>query len=386
MNNKNIFLLIAGLSLSFALPTYSFAAETETETKEEDAYATRLALANEIKKYRAMRKELPIPPPAGLFGVYAFPEKGQYVVGVNMQHFKFSGMLQGSNSISADEVVASVANPFFGDAGQPPTLRVVPESAEATVIYPFINYSLNKKISLVAMAPMIKKTTVLNTYNAAGTASLGLNEVNSSGLGDIKMGAIYKLFNSPDRKHNVIFDIVLSVPTGSITEEDYNLTPLDTMVLSRLAYGMQLGSGTYDAILGGTYWGKNKKWGWGTQYLATIPLESANSEGWRYGDKHELTSWVSYAWDPTFNSSLRLRGETQGTIVGIDSNIYGPGLGADTDNYGGTKVEFIIGSNWMYSPGYNISLEFSIPIIEDRNGVQPDQDSAVMLSWRSASF
>lgn len=384
MNNKNKFLLIAGLSLSFALPTYSFAAETET--KEEDAYATRLALANEIKKYRAMRKELPIPPPAGLFGVYAFPEEGQYVVGINMQHFKFSGMLQGTDSISADEVVASVANPFFGDAGQPPTLRVVPESAEATVIYPFINYSLNKKISLVAMAPMIKKTTVLNTYDPTGTASIGLTEVNSSGLGDIKMGAIYKFFNSPDRKHNVIFDIVMSVPTGSITEEDYNLTPFNTMVMSRLAYGMQLGSGTYDAILGGTYWGKNKKWGWGTQYLATIPLESANSEGWRYGDKHELTTWVSYAWEPSFNSSLRLRGESQGTIVGIDPKIYGPGLGADTGNYGGTKVEFIIGSNWMYSPGYNISLEFSIPIIEDRNGVQPDQDSAIMLSWRSASF
>ena len=98
MNNKNTFLLIAGLSLSFALPTYSFAAETETT--EEDAYATRLALANEIKKYRAMRKELPIPPPAGLFGVYAFPEEGQYVVGLNMQQFKFSGMLQGSDSIS----------------------------------------------------------------------------------------------------------------------------------------------------------------------------------------------------------------------------------------------------------------------------------------------
>jgi len=237
------------------------------------------------------------------------------------------------------------------------------------------------------MAPMIKKTTVLKTFfGGAGTASSGLNEVNSSGLGDIKMGAIYKFFNSPENKHNVIFDMVLSVPTGSITEEDVQLAPDTSTPTARLAYGMQLGSGTYDAILGGTYWGKNKKWGWGTQYLATIPLESANSEGWKYGDKHELTTWVSYAWDPTFNGSLRLRGESQGTIVGIDPKIYGPGLGADTGNYGGTKVEFIIGSNWMYAPGYNISLEFSIPIIEDRNGVQPDQDSAIMLSWRSASF
>ncbi len=79
MNNKNKFLLIAGLSLSFALPTYSFAAETET--KEEDSYATRLALANEIKKYRAMRKELPIPPPAGLLVYMHFLKKASMLWG-----------------------------------------------------------------------------------------------------------------------------------------------------------------------------------------------------------------------------------------------------------------------------------------------------------------
>ena len=67
----------------------------------------------------------------------------------------------------------------------------------------------------------------------------------------------------------------------------------------------------------------------GAQYLATIPLESENSEGWSYGDKHEGTAWLSYEWKPTFVSSARLRYESQGEIQGIDPKIFGPGLGAD---------------------------------------------------------
>ncbi len=110
-----------------------------------------------------MRKELPIPPPAGLFGVYAFPEKGQFVTGVNYQNHQFSGLLQGSDSISRQEAVLTAPNPFFGDLGQPPTLRVVPVSAEADVIFPFINYAVSEKVALVALAPLIKKKTVLET-------------------------------------------------------------------------------------------------------------------------------------------------------------------------------------------------------------------------------
>jgi len=165
-----------------------------------------------------------------------------------------------------------------------------------------------------------------------------------------------------------------------------NLTPMNTMVKSRLGYGMQLGSGTWDALVGAAYWGKAGNWGWGAQYLATIPLENENDEGWRYGDKHEGTAWVSYAWKPTLVSSLRLRHETQGKIKGIDPKIFGPGLGAQTDNYGGTKTELMVGANWMYKPARNLSVEFSKPIDQDRNGFQADHDYSLMFSWRNGFF
>ena len=375
-------IISASIVLAISAPTQVFAASDAN-----DSYEKRLELKTMLKKMRNMRRQLPLPPAAGLFGVYAFPEKGQFVTGINVQNFKFSGLIEGSDSVSAPSVVTSAPNIFFGQPMQPPTLRVVPKSAEATVIFPFINYAINTKLAVVALAPLIKKKVVLETFAGAGGAnSLGTNTVNAKGLGDIKVGVLYKLYNEKNHKHNVIIDAVLSLPTGDITVDDMNLTPMNTMVKARLGYGLQLGTGTYDALLGIAYWGKEKQWGWGAQYLATLPLESENAEGWRYGDKHEVTSWLSYEWQPTLVSSVRLRHEDQGKIKGIDSKIFGPGLGANPANYGGTKTELSLGINWMYQPARNLSIEFSKPLSQNRNGVQSEQDQSLMISWRNAFF
>ena len=373
-------LVTAATMLAIALPSVTLAAD-------DDSYEKRRELSNLIKTMRGVRKQLPMPVPSGLFGIYAFPEKGQGVAGINYQHYEFSGLIQGSDSISAESAVTSVPNRFFGNPGQPPTLRVVPKKAKADVIFPYANFSLNDQLALVALAPLIRKETTLETFaGGGGTTSLGTNTVTSQGLGDIKFGAIFRAYNGEKHKHNVVIDAVLSAPTGSITVEDTQLTPMNTKVKARLAYGMQLGSGTWDAILGVSYWGKEKQWGWGAQYLATLPLESENKEGWRYGDKHEVTSWISYEWDPLLITSVRVRGETQGEIHGIDPKIYGPGLGADPDNYGGDKVELSIGVNWMVAPANNLSLEVSKPIYQDRNGIQAEHDYSLFVSWRSGFF
>ena len=85
------------------------------------------------------------------------------------------------------------------------------------------------KLALVGLIPLIKKKTVLETFaGPVGTNSLGTNAVRSEGIGDIKFGTILKAYNSDDYRHNILLDVVLSAPTGSITEEDYNLTPMNT--------------------------------------------------------------------------------------------------------------------------------------------------------------
>ena len=377
-------LLSASLALACIMSTTALAVDDQDGSS---TLEQRRALSNRIKQLRALRKKLPIPVPSGLFGIYAFPERGQGVAGINYQQHEFDGLIEGNDSVSAETVVTTAPNRFFGNPMQPPTLRVVPKSAQADVIFPFANFAINDRFALVALAPLIRKKTVLETFaGPVGTTSLGTNTVTSEGLGDIKFGTIFKAYNSDDYNHNVLIDAVLSAPTGSITKEDYNLTPMNTREKTRLAYGMQLGSGTWDALLGVVYWGKQNQWGWGAQYLATIPLESENSEGWRFGDKHEGTAWVSYEWQPDLVTSLRLRGETQDEIHGIDPKIYGPGLGANPDNYGGERVEIGFGINWMPAVANNLSLEVLLPIHQDRNGVQAEHEFSVALSWRTGFF
>lgn len=381
--------LFYSLAMVIATPALAETKSIGSEDKndEQSAFEKRRALSERIKKLRKLRKKLPHPVPSGLFGIYAFPERGQGVAGINVQHHEFEGLIQGSNSVSAKTAVTTVPNRFFGDPMQPPTLRVVPQRAQADVLFPFANFAINDKFALVGLAPLIQKETVLETFaGAMGSNSLGTTTVKSRGLGDIKFGTVYKAYNSPDYRHNYLIDAVVSMPTGSITEEDYNLTPMNTKVKSRLAYGMQLGSGTWDGLLGVVYWGRNENWGWGAQYLGTLPLESKNSEGWRYGDKHELTAWLSYSWNPDFVTSVRVRGETQDSIHGMDSKIYGAGLGADPDNYGGERVELGVGINWMPAPANNISLEMLLPVHQDRNGIQAKHDFSLAFSWRTGFF
>ena len=392
MKTKNL-LMTAAIALSFVAPTQVFAEYGD------DAYKERVALSKQIKKMKNMRKQLPSPPPAGLFGVYAFPEKGQYVAGVNFQHHEFSGLLNGSNSVSATTAITSAPNQF-GNTIAVPNLKVVPNSAKANVILPFINYTLNDKIALVAMAPLIEKESNMESFSVGLAGHPALNEsvgkftIKSKGLGDVKFGALYKAYNSEDNKHNVIIDAVLSAPTGSIEEADAQIAPMTqpnkTVVgeftTSRLGYGMQLGGGTWDAMVGAAYWGKSDKWGYGAQYLATIPLENENKNGWRFGDKHELTAWSSYSWEPTLVSSFRLRAEHQDELHGLDPVLAAPGLGAQPGNYGGKIIEASVGVNYMYAPAKNISIEYIAPISQDRNGYQAEKDSAIAISWRNAFF
>ena len=150
--------------------------------------AAAVALSKQIKKMKNMRKQLPSPPPSGLFGVYAFPEKGQYVTGVNFQHHEFDGLLNGSSSVSATDTTSSAPNQFVGQVvngmTNPSTLRVVPNSAKANVVMPFINYTLDDKIALVALVPLIEKESKMESFaGGSSSTSVGKFTINSKGLG-----------------------------------------------------------------------------------------------------------------------------------------------------------------------------------------------------------
>lgn len=90
------------------------------------------------------------------------------------------------------------------------------------------------------------------TYSGMmGTNILGQFETQSRGLSDAFVGGLYSLFE--DEGHRLHMNLGLSLPTASVTESVFVLTPANTRPELRLPYAMQLGSGTYDLELGATY-------------------------------------------------------------------------------------------------------------------------------------
>ena len=76
----------------------------------------------------------------------------------------------------------------------------------------------------------------------------------------------------------------ISIPTGEFNEKDHNMSG----VLKTLPYPMQIGSGTYDLILGYNYQKILEEWSYGFQINAVKRFDY-NSEGWKYGDRREIS-------------------------------------------------------------------------------------------------
>ena len=209
-----------------------------------------------------------------------------------------------------------------------------------------------------------------------GTTELGRFKTRSKGWGDTSLSGIYNLYK--DQNHSVNLSLGISAPTGSIKEKDDVLTPMGTTPTLRLPYTMQLGSGTWDALPGVTYSGHKDKWSWGAQYKAVIRMESENSQGYRWGNRHSLTGWSGYKLSDQVSATALISAQTMGKIKGSDTNITAPVQTANPDNYGGESVD--IGAGFTYTPdipsirGLEIGTELRVPVYQNLNGVQMDRD------------
>ncbi len=185
--------------------------------------------------------------------------------------------------------------------------------------------------------------------------------------------------------HRVHLNAGLSLPTGSIDEEDDVLAPTGARPTLRLPYPMQLGSGTFDLMPGVTYKGRSGSFGWGAQYMGTIRLGD-NDEGYSLGDVHQATGWASYSWHPAVSASFRLTGRTQDSIDGIDPRIVAPVQTADPAFQGGDRVDLGFGLNFSGQSGtmrgLRAAVEFGLPVHQDLNGPQMKADWSLTAGVR----
>ena len=210
--------------------------------------------------------------------------------------------------------------------------------------------------------------------------TIGTHEMESSGLGDLKLAAIIPLLRAQEAV--LLLNAGLSVPTGSIESEGAN---------GVLPYPMQLGSGSFELMPGVTFTQTLGNWSLGGQARVALPL-SENDRGYRIGHSAVATVWVGRRLNDWVSVSVRALLENWGNIEGSD-HAFNPATAPTMDPRlrGGTRGNLLVGSNLIFPDhlggflaGQRFAVEAQLPVYQHLDGPQLELDWNVVVGWQYA--
>ena len=280
--------------------------------------------------------------------------KGEFMFSYRFATTTMKDLKRGSEDVSFESVLL----PSGGDYMVTPT--------EMTMNMHMLGamYAPTDKLTLMAM------TMYMDMSMEHLTAMGGTFTTDSSGLGDTSLSALYQFFKKPTYRLHA--QLGVSIPTGSIDNEDVTPASMGNDVV--LPYPMQVGSGTYSGILAVTYLGQSKNFSWGSQMRGEKRF-SDNDNGYTLGDRLNWNNWAAYKATDWLSVSTRIEAVKVEDLDGANPDL-NPlmVITADTSNSGGSWLNGGLGVN-LYAPsgslkGFRLGLEYSLPIVQEFNGVQ----------------
>ena len=319
--------------------------------------------------------------PISVMGDHTHPEDG-WMLSYRYMSMQMDGMRSGTKRINSQNVFAA-------------NYAVAPENMTMEMHMLGMMYAPTDQLTLMAMANFID-TEMEHRVNPAVAGMINGGDsgftTDSSGFGDIKLSALYRFYL--DGKSKAHFGIGFSLPTGSIDEKDE--TPaMGGRQHQLLPAPMQLGSGTIDLLPSLTYVQQFTDWSWGAQASGVIRLEDENDNNYRLGNKFELIGWAGYNLAEWFGLNGGLSYAYARELKGSqkDLNVNAP-MGrrsvttAFGDNYGGERIDLILGINLLKPTGYlegnRLSFDLRLPIWCGLNGYQLESDYALTFGWQKA--
>jgi len=302
--------------------------------------------------------------PIGVMGDHGH-KKGKLMLSYRYGRMKMDGNRSGSSNISTAEVLRDFA--------------VSPLEMTMDMHMFGAMYGLGGNTTLMAMVPYIDKS--MDLVNRMGRRF----KTEAKGLGDIKIMAMHKLYEKrfdDMHYHRLGIGLGLSLPTGATDKKDD--TPAGHI---RLPYPMQLGSGTYDPMLGMTYVSFYPQWSWGLQ-LKTTQRFGKNNEGYRLGDEYQATSWAAYRYSDNLSAALRIEGKSWNDISGRDNEL-NPRMipTARADLRAGQRADLGISVNFLQThgmfEGHRLAAEFLVPFYQHLDGPQLEVDYMYKLGWQA---
>jgi len=299
--------------------------------------------------------------PIGVMGDHVM-EEGEFMLSYRYMEMEMDGNRTGTNSVST---------PL-------PGFMVSPLSMDMKMHMLGGMYAPTEKLTLSVMIPLlsISMDHRVNMNNVEFTTE-------SDGLGDITLAGVYQLANSDNS--NLLFNLGLSVPTGSIDEKD--TIPVSMGVPVQLPYPMQTGSGTYDVTPGLTYTRLYQQWSWGAQGIYTYRI-SDNDNGYTLGNKLNASVWAAKTLSHSFSLSARLNALDWENFDGADNKLAAmPTVPTKNPELrGGSRVDALLGINYVAHSLDNIRFAFEVgaPVYQDLNGPQLETDLVFTLGTQYA--
>ena len=273
---------------------------------------------------------------------------GMWMAEYKYEHMEMDCCLDTTNKVSPQQVIND-----YGYMMSPTDMTM--DMHMFMVMYHTTRYMV------MLMAHYMSNEMGMTQYDS-GTNTYLDSTMTSSGIADTILTV-----QAPWR-YNLGFTVGMSFPTGSIDESG----PMGAGNSGdfRYPYGMQLGSGTYDVILGADYEDSKDKLAWGAKYEYTLRT-GTNSNDYTLGDKSILDGWARWNFTNTFNAEANLTFMEIGKITGADPAL-NPNMSpaADADNYGGRRIDLGVAVKYETPNMTSIGAEFSMPVYQNLYGPQ----------------
>tara|TARA_B100000427_G_scaffold224222_1_gene187886 strand:+ start:1908 stop:2912 length:1005 start_codon:yes stop_codon:yes gene_type:complete len=198
----------------------------------------------------------------------------------------------------------------------------------------------------------------------------------TSGFSDLTISTIQSLVKKPNQAW--IANAGIRLPLGSIDESNNG---------NRLPYAMQLGSGTYDLVLGSTY----------TKFLETLSIGSQvssiirtgkNTHGYRLGNTVSITTWIAKSVQNNWSISTRLSSYLKTNISGSDSTLDSMMSPTTSTNTERKSIFISIGSNYKFTKsilkGSRLAVELAVPLYQaaGSNSIQMKSQSSITMGYQ----
>ncbi|MGB0908949.1 MAG: hypothetical protein ACPGYT_01185 [Nitrospirales bacterium] len=310
-------------------------------------------------------------------------------VSYSFVHAEFNGFRNGTNNISDSALIGpanGVTYPILQDA--------IIQEAHSFEFAMDVNEWMTAHIKV----PYILQSS--GHHAIVGGPNFSDFTIRSEGFGDINMMGSFRMLRT--QAHSFALNIGVSLPTGSIREKGDTPSPGSR---NQLPYTMQIGSGTWDVLLGAVYQGSTgplastytKPFGsfsWSLRVLGKIRT-GRNSRGYRLGNRQISTVSVTAHPSPRFQPFIRLNTEISGKIRGTDDAFPGPIFptpAANPNNFGGEKISLSGGTTIGFSAipkgtvfdllrEHKISIEYGQPVYQSLNGPQAQERWHGSVNW-----